>query len=219
MKMDYLLKNRWIFAPIILVALIQKSVIDRENTANRLPINKLYKEIKYPTPNYDKNKINEVLGVVLHHTAEPTIEKSLSILSSPAKRVSTHVVIDTDGTRYVMADPTVVTYHAGYSILNGREGCNYFTIGIEFQGNTLVSPLTDNQIASGIEYLLPILSMYTIPLENIVTHEMVRTAYKKKYPQKRCSGKIDITPTEYHRFLEALTKELHLLEIEQNKGH
>ena len=45
---------------------------------------------------------------------------------------------------------------------------------------------------------------------------MVRTAYKKKYPQKRCSGKVDITSTEYYRFLEALIKELHFFEIEQN---
>ena len=169
--MANLLKIRWMFALIILVVLTQKSIIDGENIVNRHHIKRHYKEIKYPTPNYDKNKINEVLGVVLHHTAEPTIEKSLFILSSPVKRVGTHVVIDTDGTRYVMADPTVVTYHAGHSILKGRESCNYFTIGIEFQGNTLVSPLTDHQIASGIEYLLPILSKYKIPLDNIVTHE------------------------------------------------
>ena len=37
-----------------------------------------------------------------------------------------------------------------------------------------------------------------------VTHEMVRKAYKKKYPQKRCSGKVDITQKEYIRFMKAL---------------
>ena len=141
---------------------------------------------------------------MLHHTAEPTVEKSLSILSSPAKKVGTHVVIDTDGTRYIMADPNIPTFHAGFSILNGREGCNYCTVGIEFQGNTLVSPLTENQIASGIEYLLPIIEKYQIPLDNIVTHEMVRNAYKKKYPHKRCSGKVDITQEEYLRFMKEL---------------
>lgn len=164
-----------------------------------------YKEIRFPTPNVDKDRTNDVIGVVLHHTAEPTVEKSLAILSSPEKKVGTHVVIDTDGTRYVMADPNVVTYHAGYSILNGREGCNYCTIGIEFQGNTLVAPLTADQIASGIEYLLPIIDKYKIPLENIVTHEMVRKAYKEKYPNKRCSGKVDIIQEEYLRFMKELT--------------
>ena len=120
--------------------------------------------------------------------------------------MSTHVIIDTDGTRYVMEDPSVVTYHAGYSVLNGRDSCNYFTIGIEFQGNTLVSPLTEQQIASGIEYLLPLIEEYKIPLNNIVTHQMVRNAYKQKYPEKRCSGKIDITQSEYQRFTNILRK-------------
>ena len=122
--------------------------------------------------------------------------------------MGTHVVIDTDGTRYVMADPSVVTYHAGYSVLNGRDSCNYFTIGIEFQGNTLKSPLTDEQIASGIEYLIPLIEKYKIPLKSIVTHQMVRNAYKQKYPDKRCSGKVDITQVEYQRFMENLRKAL-----------
>ena len=165
---------------------------------------KEYQEIVYPTPNFDKERTNQVVGVVLHHTAEPTVEKSLEILSSPKKKVGTHVVIDTDGTRYLMAEPEVATYHAGWSILNGQEGCNYCTVGIEFQGNTLVEPLTEDQIASGIDYLLPIIAKYNIPLENIVTHEMVRTAYKQKYPQKRCSGKVDITQIEYVRFMKSL---------------
>lgn len=168
----------------------------------------MYKEIECPTPNFDPERGNELLGVVLHHTAEPTVENALRILSSPEKKVGTHVVIDTDGTRYIMAEPTVVAYHAGYSVLNGRDSCNLFTLGIEFQGNTLVSPLTDAQIRSGIEYLIPILQEYKIPLQNIVTHEMVRQAYKEKYPDQRCSGKVDITQKEYNRFMNILKDSL-----------
>ena len=168
------------------------------------PVKKVYVEKSHPTPNYDHDRKNEVIGVILHHTAEPTVEKSLAILTSSTRKVGTHVVIDTDGTRYIMAEPDIAVYHAGLSILNGHEGCNYCTVGIEFQGNTLVAPLTEDQIASGIDYLLPIIEKYNIPLENIVTHEMVRMAYKQKYPKKRCSGKVDITPAEYQRFLKAL---------------
>ena len=166
---------------------------------------KNYEEIYVPTPNYDRDKENNVIGIVLHHTAEPTVENSLSILSSSEKKVGAHVVIDTDGTRYVMADPEVAVYHAGFSIIDGKEGCNYCTVGVEFQGNTLVSPLTENQILSGVEYLLPIIKKYHISLDHVVTHEMVRTAYKKKYPQKKCSVKVDITKEEYSRFMRVLT--------------
>lgn len=165
---------------------------------------KIYKEKKYPTPNYDRNRSNTVEGVILHHTAEPTIERSLGVLTSLKKKVGTHCVIDLDGTRYIMCEPEIATYHAGFSVLNGKEGCNYFTIGIEFQGNTLEKPLTDDQISSAIEYLKPLIKKYKIPIKNIVTHEMVRKAYKKKYPKKRCSGKVDITQTEYLRFMKKL---------------
>ena len=130
------------------------------------------------------------------------------MLTSKTKKVGTHVVIDTDGTRYIMASPETVTYHAGLSVLNGKEGCNSFTIGIEFQGNTLEVPLTDDQIKSAIEYLQPLVKKYKIPVKNIVTHEMVRQAYKKKYPKRRCSGKVDITQTEYRRFMKAFQQAL-----------
>lgn len=163
-----------------------------------------FEEKRYPTPNYDRTRQNTVMGVVLHHTGEPTVEESLEILTSPERKVSSHVVIDTDGTRYVLADPTVVTYHAGLSMLHGMEHCNYCTIGIEFQGNTLEKPLTGEQVASAIEYLLPIIDVYHIPLDNIVTHEMVRNAYREQYPDKRCDVKVDITPEEYAHFMEAL---------------
>ena len=165
-----------------------------------------YRVVQYPTPNFDENKVNEVRGVVLHHTAEPTVQRSLDILTSVERGVGTHVVIDTDGTRYILCEPELVTFHAGKSVLNGRDSCNNFTIGIEFQGNTLERPLTDDQIKSGIEYLLPIIAKYHIPVENIVTHEMVRQAYKRRYPNRKCYSKVDITQKEYRRFMAELRK-------------
>ena len=178
-----------------------------QNT-NKCCQNGKYKEIQRPTPNYSKGKTNTVEGVILHHTAEPTAEKSLAILTGTERKVGAHVVIDTDGTRFILCKPTVVTWHAGHSILNGKEGCNNFTIGIEFQGNTLEMPLTEDQIDSAIEYLLPLIKKYNIPIKNIVTHETIRNAYMKKHPNKRVSGKVDITPTEYKRFMAKLNAAL-----------
>lgn len=184
--------------------------VPKRNIKNKPKVRTIrtYTENAYPTPNIEPKRRNTVEGVILHHTAEPTIERSLAVLTSTTKRVGTHVVIDLDGTRYVMAKPTVVTFHAGRSILHGKEGCNDFTIGIEFQGNTLEAPLTEDQIHSAIEYLKPILSKYKIPIANVVTHEMVRNAYMRKYPKKRCSGKVDITQEEYFRFMNELKKGL-----------
>lgn len=163
-----------------------------------------YKEVSYPTPNIDTTKVNDVRGIILHHTAEPTVERSLWQLTESPRGVSSHVVIDTDGTRYVLCPPTAVAWHAGPSVLDGREKCNEFTIGVEFQGNTLEKPLTPEQKESAIEYLLPIIKQYNIPIKNIVTHEMIRNNYKRKYPKKKVTGKVDITQVEYHKFMDEL---------------
>lgn len=202
------MQNRSINFLILFTFLFSISINGNNATEANIVIKNKYKEKKYPTPNIDKKRTNTVEGVILHHTAEPTIERSLEILTSLKKKVGTHCVIDLDGTRYIMCEPEVVTYHAGFSMLNGKEGCNYFTIGIEFQGNTLEKPLTQDQIYSAIEYLKPLITKYRIPLNNIVTHEMVRQAYKKRHPHKRCSGKVDITQTEYKRFMKFLQQSI-----------
>ena len=202
------MQNRSINFLILFTFLFSISINGNNATEANIVIKNKYKEKKYPTPNIDKKRTNTVEGVILHHTAEPTIERSLEILTSLKKKVGTHCVIDLDGTRYIMCEPEVVTYHAGFSVLNGKEGCNYFTIGIEFQGNTLEKPLTQDQIYSAIEYLKPLITKYRIPLKNIVTHEMVRQAYKKRHPHKRCSGKVDITQTEYKRFMKLLRQSI-----------
>lgn len=214
MKKNTLLLSLFLLAASVVGFFIAKDCFDKVAEEKEVAPHetKFYREIDYPTPNFNPQKTNEVAGVVLHHTAEPTVERSLEVLTSDTRKVGTHVVIDTDGTRYIMCQPTVVTFHAGLSVLNGREGCNDFTIGIEFQGNTLEAPLTDDQIASAIIYLLPLIKHYDIPIENIVTHEMVRTAYMEKYPDKHCSTKVDITQPEYKRFMAHLSLALKVLE-------
>ncbi len=179
-------------------------VFKQPSVDDEQPHEKTYREISYPTQNYDREKVNEVRGVILHHTALPTIERSLEVLTTPINKVGAHCLVDTDGTRYILCDPTVVTFHAGKSVLNGREKCNDFTIGIEFQGNTLEEPLTDDQINSAIQYLLPIIDRYHISLDSVVTHEMIRDNYMLKYPEKRTKNKIDITSWEYRRVMKAL---------------
>ncbi|MDE5849792.1 MAG: N-acetylmuramoyl-L-alanine amidase [Muribaculaceae bacterium] len=101
--------------------------------------------------------------------------------------------------------PEEIPFHAGYSKLGNRFRVNTFSIGIEFQGNTLERPLTDEQIESAIEYLRPIIKKYNIKAKNIVTHQMVRDAYMKAIPgNKKAYPKVDITPVEYERVMNAL---------------
>ena len=162
-----------------------------------------YWVVDRPTPNIAEGR-DEVKAVVLHHTATDSIEQSLDILTNPDKGVSCHVLIDKDGTRYVLAPPDSITWHAGRSRLNGRENVNRFAIGIEFQGNTVEEPLTEAQIQSAIDYLLPILDEYKITDDNIVTHEQIRANYIKAHPRTKTPKKVDVTLDEHTRFMQAL---------------
>lgn len=157
------------------------------------------------TPNVYEG-INEVEGIVLHHTAYPgTARQIAEALCRTTSDASCHVVIDDDGTRYILAEPEVITWHAGKSKLGDRFRANLFTVGIEFHGNTLEFPLTDEQIESAVEYLKPIITKYNIPAEKIVTHRMIREAYMEAMPKdKKVFPKVDITPVEYERVIFAL---------------
>lgn len=167
-----------------------------------------YRVMEFDTPNVSRGKKNDVKAVVLHHTACDDTETSFKIMTKPTTNVSTHVLIAPDGTRYILAKPEKVTWHAGYSYLNGRYNANDFAIGIEFQGNTAQEPLTDKQIASAIDYLVPIIKEYHIPLDNIVTHKHIRQEYLKRNPNSKALPKGDITDTEYARFMKALRQRL-----------
>lgn len=205
------MKHKIVIALILLIALgsvVFVSMCDATPAVQEPTRKTGYREVSYPSLNYDTVKVNEVKGVILHHTAEPNVQCSLDALTSPKRSASSHIVIDTDGTRYLLVAPERVAWHAGYSLLHGREKCNDWTLGIEFQGNTLEQPLTQDQIDSAIEWLLPLIAKYDIPVANIVTHEMIRTAYKKAHPDSRAYDKPDITPIEYKRFMAQLHEAL-----------
>ncbi|MDE5793158.1 MAG: peptidoglycan recognition protein family protein [Muribaculaceae bacterium] len=166
---------------------------------------KYWETSQFHTPNLHKGK-NDVKAVVLHHTASKgTGEIVAKELCRPGRGASCHVVIDTDGTRYVLARPEEMPFHAGYSKWGNRFRVNTFSIGIEFHGNTIKRPLTNEQIESAVEYLRPIIKKYNIKAKDIVTHQMVRDAYIKAIPgNKKALPKVDITPVEYKRVLNAL---------------
>ena len=174
-----------------------------------------HKEGKYYVEEHYTNKIsdgkNRIQAIVLHHTASRVnTRQTVKQMLYGKKEASCHVLIDYDGTRFLIARPEQISWHAGQSYLNGRNNVNSFSIGVEFQGNTIDKPLTDKQIDSAIDYLMPLIKKYNIPISNIVTHEQVRTAWLKRNPEsaKSVPEKPDITTKEHQRFLTVLKKRL-----------
>jgi len=140
---------------------------------------------------------NEVKKIVLHHTGS-TDEKNNSKyvhnhFMNPESETSAHIVIEEDGQRTIYASPDQVTFHAGKSSWDGRSNVNDFGIGVEFQGDTNVKPLTSAQIKSFVEYFDQLAKKYNVSTEDIITHAMIAPGRKP-----------DITDSQYRRILKYL---------------
>lgn len=127
---------------------------------------------------------NEQKGITLHHTGEYPLESVLRSFTNPTTGTSAHAVIDKDGTRYILADPSQVTFHAGESSWKGRSSVNDFMVGVEFMGDTNKADLTESQIESFLEYAIPIIRKNNISLEDIVSHQMVAPGRKPDINQR-----------------------------------
>lgn len=83
-----------------------------------------------PSPNIGGRM--QPIAIVVHDTAGPSAISAINTFKqSSGNRVSAHFVVDFDGTITQMVDCDRVAWHTGKSSLDGRSGCNAFTVGIE----------------------------------------------------------------------------------------
>lgn len=156
--------------------------------------------------------VNKQKGFVLHHTAfiEPSLNAVTKHLTNPNTNSSSHVIIGYNGERRILARPEQVTFHAGNSMWNGKDNVNDFMIGIEFQGDTNQKHLTDKQIQSAVEYMVPIIRKNNIRLEDITTHQKVRELYNQ-YNNNKAPSKPDINYYDYEKIIKYLRDRLYYL--------
>ena len=137
-----------------------------------------YPEVMKKTPNVSSSSISPE-GVVLHHSSG-SYAGSVSWILQSKSQVSYHVIIDTDGSRTTFADEWRRCWHAGKSTFNGRTNCNGFLIGLAFSGDTTKRELTDAEVESAVEYLLPMFKKYKWPtdLSTVTTHKAISPGRK-----------------------------------------
>ena len=103
-----------------------------------------YKVLNAPTP--DRGGVLLPRFIVMHYTAGWTASSAVDTLidGKDGKKVSAHVVVDTDGTVYQLAPFNVVTFHAGPSVYKGNNGLNNAAIGIEIVNPGFLKKIGDN---------------------------------------------------------------------------
>ncbi len=145
------------------------------------------KHIWYPSRNYDQRPHSlNIKCIVVHYTDLVSVKESLDILTDPKAKVSSHYLIDVDGTTYQLVKDEHRAWHAGVSRLQGEENVNDFSLGIELQNyghngflKTGVWPkFPMAQMLSLAKLIKDKMQTYNIPLDNIVGHSDVAPGRK-----------------------------------------
>jgi len=79
--------------------------------------------------------------LVVHYTGGSNAESSVRHLCRQSAKASAHLVIGRDGKLFQLAPFNIVTWHAGRSSWNDRDGLNKYSIGIELDN---AGELNDN---------------------------------------------------------------------------
>ncbi len=127
-----------------------------------------------PSPNADARPAGAAIDhLVLHYTGMKTAAEAIARLRDPVAKVSSHYVVDEDGTVYALVDETLRAWHAGISFWRGARELNGRSIGIE-----IVNPghewgyraFAEAQMLAVRDLCRGILQRHPIPARNVVGH-------------------------------------------------
>ncbi len=87
--------------------------------------------IERPSPNHDDRRGQAITMLVLHYTGMPTMAEALARLTDPDAKVSSHYLVDEDGTVFLLVPEERRAWHAGLSHWRGVTDVNAASVGIE----------------------------------------------------------------------------------------
>lgn len=144
--------------------------------------------IDAPSPNHDARTHGKSVDILLlHYTGMKTGQAAVDRLLDPEATVSSHYVVDEDGTVYRLVAEERRAWHAGVSYWRGAERINDRCIGIE-----IVNPghewgyrdFPALQMAVVCDLCLGILSRHPIPPRNVIGHSDVAPDRKEDPGEK-----------------------------------
>jgi N-acetylmuramoyl-L-alanine amidase len=130
--------------------------------------------LERPSPNCGPRRNGLLPGlIVLHHTAMRDSASALDRLCDPAAEVSSHYLIDRDGTVWRLVDEDMRSWHAGTGSWGGAGDVNSRSIGIELDNAGPLEgfpPFPEPQMRS-LEAILPgIMTRHGIPAAGVIAH-------------------------------------------------
>lgn len=126
-----------------------------------------------PSPNFGSRENAAVSMLVLHYTDTKNCKDALDILCDAKAKVSSHYVVDEDGTLYQLVKESDTAWHAGVSYWRGNKNVNDISIGIEIvnPGHQFgYHPFPETQMQAVAELCKGIINRHTILPVNVVGH-------------------------------------------------
>lgn len=130
-----------------------------------------------PSPNHDERPPDTQVDIlILHYTGMRSAAEAIDRLRDPVAQVSSHYVVDEDGSVLRLVPEDRRAWHAGVSHWRGHAALNGRSVGIE-----IVNPghewgyrnFPALQMAAVADLCLSILSRHPIPPRNVVGHSDV----------------------------------------------
>jgi len=127
-----------------------------------------------PSPNHDARPDGAAVDmIVLHYTGMPSARDALDRLRDPAAKVSSHYLVDEDGSVVRLVPEGLRAWHAGVSFWRGRTALNDVSVGIEIVNPGHAHgyrPFPALQMAAVCDLCLAILSRHPVPPGRVVAH-------------------------------------------------
>ena len=147
------------FLPVIAACVLTASCA-------RLPTSVTGEVVQARSPSFDERRPNYV---IIHQTSNNAVERALSTLRNPERKVSSHYLIGRDGATYQLVGETSRAWHAGVSYWGGNTDLNSSSIGIELD-NDGAEPFAEAQIVRLLQVLGELKERYRIPQANFLGH-------------------------------------------------
>ncbi|WP_456313254.1 N-acetylmuramoyl-L-alanine amidase [Pseudomonas shirazensis] len=116
--------------------------------------------------------------VIIHHTAQDSIQQTISTFTKTRTQVSAHYVISENGKVVQMLNDYLRAWHAGASTWGKNTDLNSSSIGIELDNNGF-KPFTEAQISSLVALLTKLKKDYNIPTQNFLAHADIAPGRKQ----------------------------------------
>ena len=107
--------------------------------------------------------------VIIHHTAQDSVNQTLRTFTLAVTQVSAHYVIGRDGSIHHMVNDYLRAWHAGGGKWGNVTDMNSCSVGIELDNNGY-EPFTDAQINSLLQVLESLKKRFAIPAANFIGH-------------------------------------------------